>query len=171
MRTLSALLLLVLSGLSACGADAEPELPDVADAMGAALFHVATVDNTFGGQMSFAAYLVQERTDPHAGGDFDQFGSRPLNNQEVAAITAALAGLGEVRWVAGPDDFWGPEDEPRVPGSVLLGVGDAAVDGDAILVPVSLLCGSTCGTWRTYRVELVDGAARVTGSEGPIVIS
>ena len=88
-----------------------------------------------------------------------------------AAITEALEPLGDVRWVRGLDDFWGPDDQPLVPGSVLLGVGEPALDDSAVLVPVSLFCGTTCGSWRTYRVELVDGTARVTGSVGPTVIS
>ena len=54
---------------------------------------------------------------------------------------------------------------------MIIGVGEPSFDGGTALGPVSLRCGGLCGTWLTYRIELMDGAGTVIGTEGPIAIS
>lgn len=60
---------------------------------------------------------------------------------------------------------------PTVEGAVILGFGEAVIQIETGLVPVSLWCGGRCGTWFTYRLDVVDGSWVVTGIEGTIAIS
>ncbi|MFN2487699.1 MAG: hypothetical protein ABR609_14035 [Acidimicrobiia bacterium] len=60
---------------------------------------------------------------------------------------------------------------PTIEGAVIVGVGEPVVEDDTGLVPVSLWCGGTCGTWFTYRLDLIDSSRVVTGIEGTIAIS
>lgn len=142
--------------------------------MAVALTQLVTVDHTFGdGPSPFTEYLVQTRTDPQAG---DVTGSpdgstTELSADERAAIETAISEYGPVRWIEDPDEWRTPDLMPVVEGSVILGVGEPSVEGDSALVPVSLWCGGLCGTWFTYRVDLVGDTWTVTGIEGPVAIS
>jgi len=44
-------------------------------------------------------------------------------------------------------------------------------NGGSALVSVSLWGGGLSGTWLTYRLDMVDGAWRVRGTEGPVAIA
>jgi hypothetical protein len=143
---------------------------ETAGAMAAALLHLVVVDNTFGqGSSPFVEYVIGSRTDPRAGAVSAPSGadSRTLTDAERRAIEDALSDLGPVSWV---DDL----DQAMVETADLkavLGVGEPLLEGDTGLVPVSMWCGSMCGTWLTYRVERINGVWTVTGIEGPIAVS
>lgn len=169
--------------LTACG-DSSPrgDMPsesDSAEMMAAALRHLVTEDHTFGqGPPPFTEYLIEERTVdisavvPPENGREDDAESRPLTEQERAAVEEAISEYGPVRWISDPDEWRTDDLEPEIEGSVIIGVGVPRLDGDDALVPVALWCGGTCGTWRTYRLELGDDTGwKVTGTEGPIAIS
>ena len=178
---ITVLIALIVAG---CG-DPSPagDLPsesESAEMMAAALRQLVTEDHTFGeGPPPFTEYLVEEQTvdnsavtSPEERDEDEVVESRRLTDQERAAVGDAISEYGPVRWVADPDE-WRTEDlQPEIEGSVILGVGIPRLDGDDALVPVSLWCGGTCGTWLTYRLEVDEsGMWRVTGTEGPIAIS
>jgi len=161
--------------VAACGGVAGPEDPAQASAemMAVALVQLITVDHTFGeGPPPFTEYLIQSSLDPFAGNPTGDGGpGRALTADEQAAIEAAVAPFGPVRWIDDPAE-WRTEDlRPTIEGAVILGVGEPVIDGTTGLVPVSLWCGGLCGTWLTYRLDFVDGAWSVTGTEGPRAIS
>jgi hypothetical protein len=148
--------------------------------MAAALSELVTKDHTFGeGPPPFTEYLVEVNTVPISlpptpdspdSVERSSDSTRHLTEVEQAAIEAAITEFGSVRWIEDADE-WRSGLEPRVEGSVILGVDAPTIDGDGGLVPVSLWCGGDCGTWFTYRLEHADGIWRVVGIEGPISIS
>lgn len=173
-------LVLVATLVAACAepgaagpATTEPVSP-TPEIMAVALTQLVTVDNTFGGgPPPFSEYLIQTSTDPQAGdvtGD-PEGETRELTEDEQAAIEAAISEFGTVRWIDDPDEWRTPDLMPVIEGSVILGVAEPVMEEDSALVPVSLWCGGLCGTWLSYRVDLVDGSWSVTGIEGPIAIS
>jgi len=151
----------------------EPSASASAEVMAAALVQLITVDHTFGeGPPPFTEYLIQAKIDPFAGNPTGgERPTRPLTSEEQAAIEFALGAYGPVRWIDDPADWRTDDLLPSIEGAVILGVGEPILNGDTALVPVSLWCGGLCGTWLTYRLDLVDGAWTVTGIEGPISIS
>lgn len=152
------------------GADSD----ETAEMMAAALVELITEDHTFGdGPAPFTQYLIQDRIDPSAGQPTAsaERSTRDLSEAERAAIEEALGGYGPVRWIDDPDQWRTSDLRPTVEGAVILGVGEPILQDDTGLVPVSLWCGGTCGTWFTYGLDLVDESWVVTGIEGPIAIS
>ncbi|MFV1990605.1 MAG: hypothetical protein ACC652_07675 [Acidimicrobiales bacterium] len=146
-----------------------------ADAMAAAMLELITKDNTFGGgPPPFTEYLIQTRLDPTAGDPMAQPGTtelRPLTEAERAAIEAVVTPFGPIRWIEDPADWRTDDLMPVVDGSVILGVGEPAIDGASALVPISLWCSGLCGTWFTYQLNLSADGWTVTGIDGPIAIS
>jgi hypothetical protein len=139
-----------------------------------ALVELITEDHTFGeGPPPFTEYLIQDKIDPSAGEATasTERPTRALTEAERDAIEQAVAEYGPVRWIDDPDDWRTSDLMPTVEGGVILGVGEPKVEGDTGLVPVSLWCGGTCGTWFTYRLDMIDGSWVVTGIEGSIAIS
>ncbi len=158
--------------LAACGPSGGESVTDTAGPMAAALLEVATTDNTFGGAPVFEAFLVLDHTDPTAGGVGEGPAPRALTDAERSAIEGALGGLGTVSWIEDADEWRTDDLVPVLASSVILGVGEPESTGeDSYLVPVSLWCGGLCGTWLTYRVDLVDGAWVVVEIVGPVMIS
>jgi hypothetical protein len=143
--------------------------------MAAALEHLVTRNHTFGdGPPPFSHYLVQSHTDPRAGSSGDDDGGgerRPLTAAESDAIEGAVRPFGPVRWIDDPGDWRTDDLRPTIDGSAILGVGEPTIDRTSALVPVSLWCGGECGTWLTYRLDLVDDTWRVTATDGPITIA
>jgi hypothetical protein len=147
----------------------DDELPLV---MAATLEELVTVNHTFGqGPPPFTQYLIQSHTDVDAGPGDTTGARRPLTTAERRAIEEAIDPLGSVRWIDDPAEWRTDDLRPVVAGSAILGVGEPTVDGGSALVPVSLWCGGLCGTWLTYRLDMVHGAWRVAGTEGPITIA
>ena len=165
--------------LTACGGGGRAPTfaeSDSAALMAAALTQLVTEDHTFGdGPPPFTEYLIEASTITNsvvASADNDTSdATRPLTEDERVAVESAIAAFGPVRWVTNPDEWRTDDLTPVIDGSAILGVGIPSVDGDGALVPVSLWCSGLCGTWLTYRLELIDGAWQVTGIEGPIAIS
>lgn len=176
MKRPVAIATIVVAMLSACSGPS-PGAPSEADSaalMAAALTELVSEDHTFGeGPPPFTTYLIESSTVEIGAGETEpaRGARRPLTEGERAAVEDAISGFGEVRWISDPDQWVGPELEPSIEGSVILGVGAPVLDGDDALVPVSLWCGGTCGTWLTYRLEGGDGVWRVVGIEGPVSIS
>lgn len=177
-----AIVSVILAGLilTACGEGGRASTfaeSDSAALMAAALTQLVTEDHTFGdGLPPFTEYLIETSTVTNsvvASGDEDDTkdSARPLSDDERFAVESAIAAFGPVRWVTNPDEWRTDDLTPVIDGSVILGVGIPSVDGDGALVPVSLWCGGLCGTWLTYRLELIEGAWQVIGIEGPIAIS
>ena len=150
------------------------ESGETAEMMALALVELITEDHTFGeGPPPFTQYLIQERIDPSAGEPTAsaEGTTRDLTQAERTAIEEALSEYGPVRWIDDPDDWRTSDLRPTVEGAVILGVGEPTVRDDTGLVPVSLWCGGICGTWFTYRLDLIESSWVVTGVEGPIAIS
>ena len=150
--------------------DEEP----TAQMLAAAVLQLISKDHTFGqGPPPFTEYLIQANLDPFAGNvtGTGQQATRALTNAEQSAIEAVVSSFGPVRWIEDPDEWRTSDLRPVIEGAVILGVGEPSVDDSTGLVPVSLWCGGRCGTWLTYRLDLVDDAWNVTGIEGPIAIS
>jgi hypothetical protein len=145
-----------------------------ADMMAVAVRELVTRDHTFGtGPPPFTEFLVQTSLDPAAGSitASDIGNTRELTATERAAIENALTGLGPVRWIDNPAEWRTDSLEPVIEGSVVLGVGEPVIEDGTGLLPVSLWCGGTCGTWFTYRIAVLDGAWQIVGKEGPFAIS
>lgn len=144
------------------------------DMMAAALVELVTVDHTFGtGPSPFTEYLIQTRIDSSAGepAASPDATARLLTDAERAAIEDAIAPFGVVRWIEDPSDYRTSDLTPTVEGAAILGVGEPIIETDTGLVPVSMWCGGLCGTWLTYRLDLVNDTWTVTGIEGPIAVS
>lgn len=178
----------VVSILVSCSGDDEPSSPaapadrsgpstsasaevaatpaaDVPSLMAVALEQLVTQDHTFGaGPPPFTEYLLRSHLDPEGEG-------RALTTDEREAIEAAIRPLGPVRWIDDADEWRTDDLRPTIEGSVILGVGEPTIEGASALVAVSLWCGGLCGTWLTYRVDRVDDAWQVQGTEGPVAIS
>lgn len=164
----------VLGACTASDSADDPESVHTPEMMAAALVELITEDHTFGeGPPPFTEYLIQDRIDPSAGepAASTERPSRELTEAERGAIEEAVAEYGAVRWIEDPDEWRTSELTPTVEGGVILGVGEPTVQDDTGLVPVSLWCGGTCGTWFTYRLDLRDGSWVVTGIEGSIAVS
>ena len=145
-----------------------------AQMLAAAISQLISKDHTFGqGPPPFTEYLIQANLDPFAGHvtGAGQPATRALTDAERTAIEAAVAGFGPMRWIEDPDEWRTDGLQPVIERSAILGIGEPSIGDGTGLVPVSLWCGGLCGTWLTYRLDLVDGAWSVTGTEGPIAIS
>lgn len=167
---------LVAAGCGSSDAESvsgEGDSGDTAAVLAAAVQELITVDHTFGeGPPPFTDYLLLDATDPAAGsGDPGDGVGRTLTDGERSAIEEVVSNYGSVQWIADPGDYRTDDLRPTVEGAAIVGVGEPVFDQQAALVPVSLWCGGLCGTWLTYRVEVVDGTWVVTGVDGPIAIS
>jgi hypothetical protein len=177
MRVISVVLSLFVL-LSACGTDAstggdlvESQTPEM---MAAALVELITEDHGFGERPApFTVYLIQNRIDPSAmivDAPTDD-SIRQLTDAEMRAIEDAVSEHGIVRWIDDPAEWRTPDLTPSVDGAAILGVGEPVVEDQSGLVPLSMWCGGLCGTWLTYRLDLIDKAWVVTDIEGPIAVS
>jgi len=146
---------------------------DVPTLMAVALEQLVTEDNTFGGgPPPFTEYLIQSHLAADAGSPTAEGEEgRPLTTAEREAIEGVIRPLGPVRWIEDPADFRTDDLRPTIEGAVILGVGEPTVDGASALVPVSLWCGGLCGTWFTYRLDVVADGWQVSGTDGPIAIA
>lgn len=165
---------MVLGACTATNSGNGGDSDETAEMMAAALVELITEDHTFGeGAPPFTQCLIQDSIDPSVGeptASADR-STRDLSEAERAAIEEALSEYGPVRCIDDPDQWRTSDLRPTVEGAVILGVGEPIVQDGTGLVPVSLWCGGTCGTWFTYRLDLVDESWVVTGIEGPIAIS
>ncbi len=141
--------------------------------LAAAVTQLISTDHGFGdGPPPFTEYLVQSGTDPGAGSPPPEGAtSRPLTEAERAAIATAVADYGPLQWIADPADWQTVDLRPTIDGAAIIGVGEPTFAEGTALVPVSMWCGSVCGIWVTYRIELREGVWTVIGTEGPIAIS
>ena len=164
--------------VAACGTEestgGDPGTNQTAEMMAAALVELITEDPGFGeGSPPFTEYLIQNRIDPSAG---KATGSpsesvRQLSDLEREAIEEAVREYGVVRWIDDPSDWQTPDLAPTIEGAAILGVGEPVIEANTGLVPVSMWCGGLCGTWLTYRLDMIDDVWVVTGIEGPIAVS
>lgn len=172
------MILAISMTLAACGlkgtTGGELNSSQTPEMMATALVDLVAENHTFGeGPPPFTEYLIQDRIDPSAGAPTasPDDSARSLTDAERTAIEEAISEFGPVRWIDDPDDWRTPELVPTVEGAVILGVGEPEIDGETGLVPVSLWCGGLCGTWLTYRLDVVDGLWEVTDIEGPVAVS
>jgi hypothetical protein len=173
------LILLALSVvIAACGgedtAGSDSDAGQTPEMMAVALVELITEDHGFGdGPPPFTEYLIQNRIDPSAGNGTEPANdpARELTDAEREAIEVAIAEYGEVRWIDDPSDWRTPDLVPTVEGAAILGIGEPVIEADTGLVPVSMWCGGLCGTWLTYRLDVVDASWVVTSVEGPIAVS
>ena len=177
MRGISVVLALFVL-LSACGTDTSPS-GDLVDSqtpemMAASLVELITENHGFGeAPAPFTVYLIQNRIDPSAIiVDAPTDGSiRPLTDAEMRAIEDAVSEHGIVRWIDDPAEWRTPDLAPSVDGAAILRVGEPVVKDQSGLVPVSMWCGGVCGTWLTYRLDLINMDWVVTDIEGPVAVS
>jgi len=173
MRLIAYTIVLALF-VAACGTSDPADGSSTSDS--AAIYAISleklvTDENGFGGGGNpFSELLVLTSLDPGAGsGEPGEI--RALTEDEMAAIEAALAPHGTVRWIDDADEWRTSDLMPVVEGSAILGVGPIAFDDQGALVPMSMWCGGLCGTWFTYRVVDSDAGWVVQGVEGPIAVS
>lgn len=164
--------------IAACGGEDTPgsdsDAGQTPEMMAVALVELITEHHGFGeGPPPFTEYLIQNRIDPSAGNATEPANdsARKLTDAEREAIEGAIAEHGEVRWIDDPSDWRTPDLVPTVEGAAILGIGEPVIEGDTGLVPVSMWCGGLCGTWLTYRLDIVDDIWVVTDVEGPIAVS
>lgn len=177
MRAVTAVLVLAFVVVS-CGGesigDGDSGSSQTPGMMAAGLVELITEDHAFGsGPSPFTDYLIQDRIDPFAGEPTASPDTTPrlLTDAEREAIEVAISPFGTVRWIDDPSDYRTSDLVPTVEGAAILGVGEPIIEADTGLVPVSMWCGGVCGTWLTYRLDLVNDAWVVTGIEGPIAVS
>lgn len=168
--------MLVALLIGACTGDSstDPDTEQTPEMMAAALVELITEDHTFGeGPPPFTEYLIQDKIGPSAGDPTvsTEQSTRALTEAEREAIEEAVAKYGPVRWIDDADDWRTSDLMPTVEGAVILGVGEPVVEDGTGLVPVSLWCSGRCGTWFTYRLDMLEGSWVVTGIEGSIAIS
>ena len=177
MRTgLIALALAVF--IAGCGGETgnggDSPASETPEMMAAALVELVTVNHGFGeGPPPFTEYLIQNRIDPSAGSpeaSTDE-SARLLTDSEREAIEAAVSEYGSVRWIDDPAEWSTPDLTPTIEGAAILGVGEPVIETDTGLVPVSMWFGGLCGTWLTYRLDLINDTWLVTDIEGPIAVS
>lgn len=161
-----------------CGGESVADTSSVSDQtpemIAAALVQLVTVDHTFGsGPAPFVEYLIQDRIDPFAADPTasPDVTTRLLTDAERQSIENAITPFGTVQWISDPADYQTPDLTPTVEGAVILGVGEPIIEAGTGLVPVSMWCGGLCGTWLTYRLDLVNDVWAVTGIDGPIAVS
>jgi hypothetical protein len=173
MRRIAAMLVVSAVVVSCGGPRVDGTTSETPEIMAVALTQLVTVDNTFGeGPPPFTEYLIQTKIDPSAGdGVLGSTPVRELTEDERSAIEEAISAYGPVTWIDNPTEWRTPELTPVIEGSVILGVGEPVIEEDSALVPMSLWCGGLCGTWFSYRVDLVDGEWTVSGIEGPVMVS
>ncbi len=164
--------------VGACGTEestgGDPDASQTAEIMAAALVELITEDHGFGeGSPPFTEYLIQNRIDTSAGNATASASesARQLTDAEREAIEGAVREYGVVRWIDDPSDWVTPDLAPTIEGAAILGVGEPAIEADTGLVPVSMWCGGVCGTWLTYRLDMIDDVWVVTDIEGPIAVS
>jgi hypothetical protein len=164
--------------VAACGrvesTGGDPGSSQAAEMMAAALVELITEDHGFGeGPPPFTEYLIQNRIDTSAGNAIasSSESARQLTGTERAAIEEAVREYGVVRWIDDPSDWQTSDLVPTIEGAAILGVGEPVIEADTGLVPVSMWCGGLCGTWLTYRLDVVDDVWVVTDIEGPIAVS
>ena len=173
MRPISVVVGVLLS-VTACagGTTSTDSASDSAAIYAVSLRHLVTDDNSFVGEGNpFSHLLVQSSLDPEAGLGGPAGETRPLSDEERSAIEAALTPLAPTRWIDDPAEWRTDELMPVIEGSAILGVGPITFDDDGALVPMSMWCGGTCGTWFTYRVAQLDDVWTVVDIEGPIAVS
>ena len=156
---------------STSGDSVESPTPEM---MAAALVKLITEDDSFGdGPSPFTVYLIQNRIDPSAGSvTAPKDGSdRPLTDAEKPAIEDAVSEHATVRWIDDPAERRTPDLNITIEGAAILGVGEPVVEAQSGLVPISMSCGGLCGTWFTYRLDLIDTVWVVTDIEGPVAIA
>ena len=154
---------------------------DTAQLMAAALQRLVDDEGELPG--STATFLVRRAIDRYAGvtgGDSDGEDTvdpaggccgRPLTDEELAAIEAALAPSGTVQFIDDAAEGRTADGLPAAEGGVILGVGEPDIDGDTALIPVSMWCGSLCGTYLSYRADRTPDGWRIVGPDGPIAVS
>ena len=164
--------------VAACGTGestgGDPDASQTAEMMAAALVELITEDHSFGeGPPPFTEYLIQNRIDLSAGNATASSSEsvRRLTDAEREAIEEAVREYGVVRWIDDPSDWITPDLVPTIEGAAILGVGEPVIEADTGLVPVSMWCGGLCGTWLTYRLDVVDAIWVVTDVDGPIAVS
>jgi hypothetical protein len=174
MRQLSLLLIMALIGTACASFEPDSEHGAVGKVLAAAVLELITENHTFGdGPPPFTEFLIQSSLDPFAGnptGD-TAVDVRQLTDAERSAIESVVEPFGAVRWIDDPSEWQTVDLAPTIDGAVIIGVGEPTFDNDEALVPVSLWCGGTCGTWLTYRLARADQGWQVTGIEGPIAVS
>ena len=162
----------------ACGTEestgGDPGASRTAEMMVAALVELITEDHGFGeGPSPFTEFLIQNRIDVSAGNATasPSESARQLTDEAREAIEEAVREHGVVRWIDDPSDWQTPDLVPTIEGAAILGIGEPVIEADTGLVPVSMWRGGLCGTWLTYRLDMVDDEWVVTGIDGPIAVS
>ncbi len=164
--------------VAACGTQestgGDSDASQTPEMMAAALVELITEDHGFAeGPPPFTEYLIQNRIDTSAGNATASASesARQLTVAEREAIEQAVAEYGVVRWIDNPSDWRTPDLAPTIEGAAILGVGEPVIEADTGLVPVSMWCGGVCGTWLTYRLDMIEAVWVVTDIEGPIAVS
>ena len=139
---------------------------------------LVTKDHTFEDEETpfervFIDVHVDATGDPNAPGAHTPMGTR-LSAEEQAAILRELVDLPRVEFVEDPDSVVVNEGDCAqvIKGNgALVTLGPISGDAERVTVPNDMFPGCLGGVWLTYVLERTEGGWRVTGTEGPIVIS
>jgi hypothetical protein len=189
MRRIGVILVVAALALAGCGGSTEKgpateagspaAEPDDRTAVYAAVVRqLVTKDNTFEDEESpfgrvFIDVHVDATGDPYDPGAQKPMGMR-LSAEEQAAILRELADLPRVEFVEHPDSVVVDEGAcaQAIEGNgALITLGPISGDAERVTVPNDMFLGCQGGVWLTYVLERAEGGWRVTGTEGPIVIS
>lgn len=143
------------------------EKEDTAKVMAVAVRQLVEDFPSVGGRR-FATYVVEASTDPRAGVDVPdpKAVGRPLTPRERSAIESAIESFGPVMWTEDAAAWWNKHEIPTIGEVAVIRINEPVFDDEGVLVPVSLTCGSLCGTWRTYRLVATSNGWKATGTEG-----
>ena len=128
-----------------------------------------TVDNSFGGQPTFAEIAVVSRFGVPDEHEMLTVGANagPFTDAERAAVEAALAPV-RVRWTDDPQDPSVVVAQQAGQLSAILTLSEPVIDGDTATIVSALVCGGLCGIGGAAVLERQgDGDWVVTDRPGP----
>jgi hypothetical protein len=137
------------------------ESPAVDEILVQATMHLLRNDTTFGEGHVFPKVLVVDRMKDGA----------PLTSDQMAALSTAISKLSEVEFIGDPKDFITDDLRPTIDGAAIITLGPVTIDGSDATIDMEMWCGSLCGIWLTYALEVGDAGWEVLGTVGPIAVS
>ena len=149
---------------------------DKATIYSAIIMQLATIDDTFGGNLNPNTLYVIEKTDDSAGdpaGD-PQSDKRVIAETMQSEITSLLSNLSiEIIWIDKFEDAEFEESGSEVKrGGAIITLGNIYLQGDgSVQIAGSIYIANLAAGGTTYILDRVDGAWEITGRVGGTWIS